>query len=225
MLHVETSAGTLLYAGDVRLSGSPTCPRAEIIEADHLIIEDTFGAVDAPFLGPREGAERTVEACLRLRASGRTPVIVTLSNCGKAQDLLPALDAAGLRAALQARIWRFAEVYRRLGKLSCQYERMAHQRMNHCDVCVVTESYLGYQPGGLQWMVPDPAYVLVSGWAAEGPAEPYEVAIPWSDHASRDELLNIVGLVRPKLVWTFAGEGEMAEALRERGIAAEHLAR
>lgn len=224
MLHVETAAGALLYAGDLRLSGSPTCPGAEIVRADHLIIEDTFGAVDAPFLGPKEGAERTVEACLSLRASGRTPVIVTLSNCGKAQDLLPALDAAGLRAALQAKIWCFTEVYRRLGKLSCQYERIAHQQMNSCDVCVVTASYLARQPRGLQRMVPDPAYVLVSGWAAEGPVEPYEVAIPWSDHASRDELLSIVDQVQPELVWTFAGEGEMAEALGNRGIAAEHLA-
>lgn len=223
MLHLETSDGSMLYAGDVRRSGSLTCPPAEIVRASHLIIEDTFGAVDAPFVDHATGAEMALEACRRILADGGTPVFVTMSNCGKAQDLVCALGRAGLRPALQPKLWRFTERYRSLGLVPACYGRLAHKQWNECDACLVTQSYLEFQGWDLSRMVADPVYILLSGWAATDDGCFYESAIPWSDHASREELLAIVEQARPELVWTFAGEGELAERLRRRGLAAEHF--
>lgn len=223
MLHLETSGGSVLYAGDVRLEGSPTALPARPCPADLLIVEDTFGAVEAPFLDAAAAAGEVVALCRELRRQGRTPVLVSLSNCGKAQDAVAALCAAGLVPALQPKVWRFAEAYRRLGRLEGGYVPLVPQRRNDCDACVVTRAYLQHCRAALPAMVSEPFIVLLSGWAATDHAEQYDAAIPWSDHASREGLLSIVASVAPARVWTFAGDGSLARHLARSGLAAEHI--
>jgi len=223
MVHVEAPSGSALYAGDVRLGGSQTCPPARLARADLLVIEDTFGAVDEPLLDSRAAAEAMLDLVRRHRERGRTPVLVTLSNCGKAQDAVAALCAAGFAPALQTKLWRFTEAYRKLGRVTGGYRRLLHGRMNDCDVCLVTRAYLGFQDGDLSAMVADPVYILLSGWAATDERLGYDESVPWSDHASREELLDIVRAVAPREVWTFAGTGRLARELSAAGMAARHL--
>lgn len=221
MLHVAGEGASLLYAGDVRPSGSATTPPAEPVAADHLIVEDTFGALDEEFVGPAEGAARVVEFCRQAREEGATPVLVTLSNCGKAQDMMLALSQAGMTAAVQSKIWRFAEVYRRFGVPLRGYRRLDPNAPVEADVVIVTRAFLGYHD--LRLNMPKPRFALVSGWAASPDAQEFDAAIPWSDHASRSELLQFIEAVNPKVVWTFAGEGKLLPELRAAGREARHL--
>lgn len=223
MLHLETAAGSLLYAGDVSTCGSPTSPPARLVPADLLIVEDTFGHLDSAFLDPRDAADRVVELCLRARSGGRTPVLVTMSNCGKAQEATSALCAAGLRPALQTKLWRFAEVYSAFGHLQGGYAKLSHGCRNDCDVAIVSNAYLEFQGGDLSAMVPDPMYVLLSGWAASETDGRFDAVLAWSDHAARDDLLRIVEAVDPGEVWTFAGSGMLADEIRGKGIRGRHL--
>jgi hypothetical protein len=223
MVHVEAASGSALYAGDVRLGGSQTCPPARLARADLLVIEDTFGAVDEPLPDSRAAVEAMLDLVRRYREQGRTPVLVTLSNCGKAQDAVAALCAAGFAPALQTKLWRFTEAYRALGRVSGGYRKLLHDRKNDCDVCLVTRAYLGFRGGDLSAMVADPVTILLSGWAATDERLQYDESVPWSDHASREELLDIVRTVAPREVWTFAGSGRLARELRAAGVEARHL--
>jgi len=86
---------------------------------------------------------------------------------------------------------------------------------------IVTRAYLEHDD--LTDRVPRPTYALVSGWAASDEADDFDAAIPWSDHASREELLAFIEAVNPRLVWTFAGEGHLLPELRAAGRDAVHL--
>ncbi|HOQ30479.1 MAG TPA: MBL fold metallo-hydrolase, partial [Armatimonadota bacterium] len=124
MMHVTRGGESLLYSGDVRPSGSATTPPAQVVPADHLIVEDTFGALDEEFVGAEEGAARVVEFCRKCRARNRTPILVTTSNCGKAQEMVVALGQAGLAVALQSKIWHFTRLYERHGIPVSGYTRL-----------------------------------------------------------------------------------------------------
>lgn len=50
MMYIARGGDSLLYSGDVRPSGSATTPPAQVVSADHLIVEDTFGALDEEFV-------------------------------------------------------------------------------------------------------------------------------------------------------------------------------
>ena len=61
----------------------------------------------------------------------------------------------------------------------------------------------------------------MTGWAlVKGATYRYGVdhALPLSDHADFDELLELVDIVRPKKVYTHHGDPEFAELLKSRGI-------
>lgn len=228
MLLVESDRGRLLYAGDVRLSGSATCPPAEPTHADHLIIEDTFGALDATFAAASAGARRVLEFCREAQDRGQTPVLVTTSNCGKAQDMVAALTGAGLRVGLQPKLFRCTEAYRQLGVPLAGYakvklsDRGGGIPCDEVDCILITCGFLEFNPD-LDDYVDNPSLALVSGWAAGDEAHDFDAAIPWSDHASREDLHEFVRRVNPSVVWTFAGEGALARDLRARGIQARHL--
>ncbi len=220
MLHVEAGGTSVLYSGDVRPAGSLTAPPAQVLCADHLIVEDTFGDLEQSFVTPREGGERVVAFCTEALAMGATPIVVTTGNCGKAQEMTLALAEAGLTTALQPKIFHFARTYERLGIPLRGYAKLAPGEPAG-QVVVVTRAYLEHND--LQEWIPRPRYALVSGWAASDEARDYDAAIPWSDHASRQELLAFIEAVNPSLVWTFAGSGRLAEELRAAGREARHL--
>lgn len=221
MMHVECGGHSLLYSGDVRPSGSSTTPPAQVVPADHLVVEDTFGALDEGFVDAAEGAARVVEFCRKCREQNKTPVLVTTSSCGKAQEMVVALAEAGLSVALQSKIWHFTRLYARYGVPVAGYTRLRKEEWPDADAVIMSRAYLRHDD--LKDRVPRPAYALVSGWAASEEGASFDAAIPWSDHASKADLLAFIEAVNPRVVWTFAGEGRLLPELRAAGREAVHL--
>ena len=66
----------------------------------------------------------------------------------------------------------------------------------------------------------------LTGWAA-GADRPWgrraDSSLPYSDHADFNELVEYVGLVGPKQVYTVNGFPELAAHLRQLGYPAVHL--
>jgi len=60
--------------------------------------------------------------------------------------------------------------------------------------------------------------VLKGGWRTGG-----DHALPLSDHADFDELIELVERVRPRVVYVTHGSARFARELRQRGFAAEFL--
>lgn len=224
MLHLtrKSDGATLLYTGDYKLRQGLSSERCELLPADTLIMETTFGRPEFHFPPTSE----TVSAMLRWVSEtledGDIPVLLGYS-LGKAQEILCALAAADLPVMVHPSIFEMTEVVAPLlGKLP---------RYRLFDPAEARGHVLLFPPTGARSLALRKLKVcrtaMLSGWALQpGAKYRYQVdaVFPLSDHADYPELLETVETVRPKRVYLVHGyTQEFAADLRARGYEAWSL--
>jgi len=210
---------TLLYTGDFKLRPGKSAEPAQWHRADTLIMETTFGRPRYRFPPTQEVVDQLIRFCRETIDAGQVPVLLGYS-LGKAQEILCALDGAGLTPMLHDSVYRMTRIYERFGQSFCQYVRYSAR-----DAC---GKVLIFPPGAnhsqLLRSIPRPRVAMISGWALD-PGAVYrygvDAAFPLSDHADYDDLLRCVALVQPKRVFTLHGfAADFARDLRARGVEA-----
>lgn len=210
---------TLLYTGDFKLRPGKSAEQAEWRHADTLVMETTFGVPRYRFPPTKEVIERMVAFCSDTIDAGEVPVLLGYS-LGKAQEILCALESAGLTPMLHGSIYRITRIYEQLGQSFCKYVRY-----NRNDVAgKVLICPPSANRSTMLEKIPRKRVALVSGWAVDPHAVyRYQVdaAFPLSDHADYGDLLRYVELVQPRRVLTLHGfAAAFASDLRARGIEA-----
>ncbi len=231
MLRAEELSGngqSLLYTGDFKLGSSATAEEAELPRADILVMESTFGRPEFQF-PPRESViAELVELVRSILADGRTPVL-HLYPLGKGQEVTRLLTLAGIRVLQHPMIHETSQIYRKcgvdLGDVVCYTPDL----LQHGEVppghAVVTlpRGMAGYRLPGIS----RPVSIILSGWAMDASTRHrrgVDHALPLSDHAGYDELLQTVEQVGPKQVYCTHGPRkaieQMVNDLREAGMEA-----
>jgi putative mRNA 3-end processing factor len=114
MLRAEDGGRSLLYTGDFKLDASATAERAELVPADVLVIESTYGT-PAYRLPPRESAiEQLLTLIRQTLDEGAVPVIQAYA-LGKSQEVTKILTAAGIPVLQHHKIYEVSRVYQRCG--------------------------------------------------------------------------------------------------------------
>lgn len=227
MLHVADEEGqTLLYTGDFKLRPSLTAAPADPPRADLLVMETTFGSPTYR-LPPRE---QVVEQLLTLIheafSRGRTPVIHAYA-LGKSQEVTAILTRAGVPVLQHPAIYELSRVYQQCGaELSAPGADVgAYGGRPLAGYAVVTlpRSMPGFRMAGLG----DVTSIAVTGWAMN-PKTRFRLkvdhALPLSDHADFDELVELVRRVQPQRIATTHGPPGFDEHLRSLGYDAAPLA-
>ena len=219
MLHLTRKAdgATLLYTGDYKLRQGLSAERCELMQADTLIMETTFGLPKYRF-PPAEDVIAQMLAFVRdtLRDGG-TPVLLGYS-LGKAQEILCDLGDEGLQVMVHPSVAQITEVLApHLGKLPQWRLFKADEAAGHVLVF----------PPGAKLDLPKMRTAILSGWAIQ-PSAKYrygvDVALPLSDHADHPELHETVELVKPRRIYLVHGSTrEFAAELRLRGHDARAL--
>lgn len=226
MLHLTrlNDGATLLYTGDYKLRQGLSSERCELLPADTLIMETTFGLPQFHFPPTAE----TVRAMLRwVRETldeGGIPVLLGYS-LGKAQEILCALGEAGLPVMVHKSILEMTEVVAPL------LGRLPSYRL--FDPAEARGHVLLFPPSGARSLAIRKLKVcrtaMLSGWAMQSGAKyRYQVdeVFPLSDHADYPELLETVATVKPRRVYLVHGyTQEFAADLRARGYEAWTLER
>lgn len=221
-VHVEAQDGsTLLYTGDTKTRPGLTCPPAEFVEAETLIVESTFGLPIYRF--PDLDALQAKAAAFARQAleEGATPVFLGYA-LGKAQELCAMLGRAGVPVVAHGAVWNMCETYRRH---SVEFPNM--------------RPYVQGQTQGAALVVPDTfrehpmvlkldhRLAYCSGWAALSKSRVQmdaDLLLPLSDHADYPSLLDIVARVKPQRVFTNHGYADtLAHLLRKQGHDAREL--
>ncbi|MFC0016367.1 ATP-dependent DNA ligase [Roseibacillus persicicus] len=221
MLHVtrREDQATLLYTGDYKLRGSLTSEPTELLPADTLIMETTFGRPNFVF-PPREKIVADIIHFVKSTLEdGEQPVLLGYS-LGKAQEALAILQEANIPV-------------------------MAHKTVAEMSVACHEAGlpfppppvFEGTLPEGFALVAPPNAVrakqvkglkkrrvAMLSGWALT-PGSQYryqtDAVFPLSDHADYPELIETVRKVSPKLVLTLHGSTrEFARDLRREGFEA-----
>ncbi len=215
---VECDAGTLLYTGDFKLRASRSAEPVQVVRAETLVMETTFGLPRYVFPPDEEVLADMVRFCRETLDAGEIPVLLGYS-LGKAQEILAALCDAELPVMLHDSVEKITAVYRDLGVIFPPHEIFNAE--------TVAGHVLIFPPmaknGRLLRKIPHRTAML-TGWAMDRSAI-YRMGcdrlFPLSDHADYPDLLRFVEMVQPKRVLTLHGfASEFARDLRLRGVEA-----
>lgn len=221
MLHLTRKAdgATLLYTGDYKLRQGLSSERCELLHADTLIMECTFGLPQFTFPPTADVVAQVLKFAQETLEDGGIPVLLGYS-LGKAQEILCALAEAGHPVMVHKSIWDMTRaVAPLLGKLP-EYRLF--------DAAEAAGHVLLFPPSNGRSIAIKKLKVcrtaMLTGWAMQpGARFRYQVdeIFPLSDHADYPELVETVEEVKPRRVWLVHGyTREFAADLRLRGFEA-----
>jgi ATP-dependent DNA ligase I len=214
-----TADDTLLYTGDFKLRPGKSAEQAQWQQADTLIMETTFGLPRYRFPPTEQIINQVVTFCRETIDEGEVPVLLGYS-LGKAQEILCALEGAGVTPMLHRSVYQMTRIYEQFGQSFCNYVRYnANNVAGKVLICPPSANR-----SHMLEKIPRKRIAMISGWAVDPNAVyRYQVdaAFPLSDHADYNDLVRYVDLVQPKRVLTLHGfAAEFARDLRDRGMEA-----
>lgn len=221
MLLVSDGQQRLLYTGDFKLGESLTAARAELPTADVLIMETTFGSPRYRLPPRSEVVEQLLEAVETALRDGRTPVVHAYA-LGKAQEVTAILTRAGYPVLQHPVIAAVSGVYAACGAELGDYAPYAGAALANHVVLTLPKSMTGFRLAGLGSVTS----IAVTGWAADASTRyrlGVDLALPLSDHADFDELLEAARRVSPRKIYTTHGPRGFDQHLRSAGFDAEPL--
>lgn len=222
MLLAEDGHESLLYTGDFKLGESATAERAELPQAHVLVIESTYG--DPLYrLQPRDQVvEMFLDLVRQTLARGLTPVIKAYA-LGKGQEVTKILTAAGIPVLQHPVVYEVSQAHGECGvELGDVKPYPGYVVPGHA-VIVPPRAHRGGRLAGLKRCVT----FAVTGWAAHWQTRfrlGVDHAIPLSDHADFNELIEAVVRVSPRVVYCTHGPESFVDHLRARGFNARPLA-
>ncbi|MBI2214442.1 MAG: MBL fold metallo-hydrolase [Acidobacteria bacterium] len=226
MTMIRRDGVSLLYTGDFRLRRSWTTEDAEVAEADALIMESTYGSPDWRFPSRDELGARLLALVSDILGSGNVPVLLAYS-LGKAQEVCSWLTRHGLRVVVHPSIARINDIYRKHGVDVGPCEVWTRQAGLFAKATTELRGAAVVVPPHIDAeirRIPRRETISLTGWSLRGGWKTGgDHALPLSDHADFDELIELVERVRPRVVYVTHGSARFARELRDRGFAAEFL--
>jgi Cft2 family RNA processing exonuclease len=220
MLLAEDGEQSLLYTGDFKLGPSATAAEAELPQAQILVMESTYGAPHYR-LPPRDEVLGQLITLVRQTLEQEAVPVIMAYVLGKAQEVTRLLGDAGIPVLQHRRIHQISRVYEACGVDLGRYERLSGSAEPGWAVVV---------PPGTPRLETARREVrfAVTGWALDEAAR-YRLradhALPLSDHAGYDQLLEAVRRVAPRKVFCTHGPDSFVDRLRELGYDAYPLGR
>jgi Cft2 family RNA processing exonuclease len=221
MLLADDGERTLLYTGDFKLGPSATAEPAELPQADVLVMESTFGRPQYRMPPREEVVGRLLQLVFETLADGKTPVIHAYP-LGKSQEVTKVLTSHGVPVLQHRVVFEISLVYQRCGVDLGMFAVFDGQPAEGHAVVTLPRSAKKFRLPRLTRTVS----IAVTGWAADENAK-YRLgvdhALPLSDHADYDDLIEAVRRVEPSEIFCTHGPPEFAERLRDMGFNAYPL--
>ncbi len=221
MLYAEWGERSLLYTGDFKLGRSATSEPAELVQAEILIMECTFGRPRYRLPPRASSVARLLEIVTRALAEGRTPVVHAYP-LGKSQEVTKLLTDAGICVLQHPTVYEVSRVYEQCGVELGDFALFDGRPLEGHAVVTLPRGSRQHRLPGLGRTVS----IAVTGWAAD-PGAKYRLgvdhALPLSDHADYDELIETVRRVEPREVYCTHGPAEFADHLCDLGFNAYPL--
>ena len=204
-----------LYTGDYKLQTDRTCEPIEFVEADVLITETTFADPQVQHPDP-------VTEIQKLNESAHN-VLLGAYSLGKAQRLINLItdNCPGRKILVHYGILPLNQLYEKFGFKPGVYEPYNRKLMK--------------QPGmGYVYIVPPMTFdsyfraknvmrAFASGWKQLQRHNDFELLI--SDHVDWNDILQMIGMVKPKEIWTIHGDGRYLKKYFEDQLPIKILSR
>jgi putative mRNA 3-end processing factor len=222
-LLVEHNSTRILFSSDIYDGEQRFAEPLTVTRCDVLVVEATYGTVRHRFPSRKEAADQLCEEVERALEDGGTPLVLVEGSLGRAQEILAELAGDGHKLVVSKSIFRWNELYRRLGMAAADCRRYGG-RPERGSVLVYP-----MRSRGLKGLSKIRRLVKIA-CTGQVPAEKachrlgVNRVVPFVDHADFDGLVRFVAACKPKKVLTTHGyTEELAQALSERGFDAEPL--
>jgi Cft2 family RNA processing exonuclease len=157
-----------------------------------------------------------------IRYEQKLPVIMAYS-LGKAQEAMVMLGEMGYKIFVHSSAWKLAEIYRKF-EIEFPNCSLFDETINlENDILMVPPHLVRHL---YSQNLPPFETIFLSGWAEKSPSNHWisaDYALPLSDHADFDELIEFVKRVNPQKVFTLHGFPDFPNYLKEEGFEAEYL--
>jgi putative mRNA 3-end processing factor len=221
MLLAEFGDRSLLYTGDFKLDEPLTAEPAELPHADILIMESTFGRPHYRLPPRRSVIAQLLELVESALEECKTPVIHAYP-LGKSQEVTKLLTSHGVPVLQHPAIYAISRIYQSCGiDLGDASEFSGQPLLGHA-VVTLPRTAREFRLPGLKRTVS----IAVTGWAKDANAK-YRLgvdhALPLSDHADFDQLIETVRRVAPREIYCTHGPHEFVDHLCDLGFNAYPL--
>jgi len=209
---VEREDERLLYTGDFKLKPSPTTEPCEPVACDHLIMECTYGRPQYRFPDRKKVEAEFVDYVVASMKRGEVPVVLAYA-LGRSQEVIRLLTDAGLRVALERKVYDLSVVYGELGIDLGRFEEYDPDNLE--DRVLIFPPHLWKAP--VLQSIQRKRTIAVTGWAIDGRQNSWyrsDKAFPLSDHADFDDLIHYVEMTSPRNIYLIHGFPEFAEHLK-----------
>ncbi len=221
MLLADDGYRTLLYTGDFKLDASATAEPAQLPHADILVMESTFGRPHYRLPARDQVIARLLKIVLAALADGKTPVVHAYP-LGKSQEVTRLLTSNGVPVLQHRVVHEISLIYQRCGVDLGDFALFDGQPLDGYAVVTLPRTAREFRLPGLGKTVS----IAVTGWAMDESAK-YRLgvdhALPMSDHADYDQLIECVQRVEPREVYCTHGPAEFADHLCDLGFNAYPL--
>ena len=216
MLLADDGSQSLLYTGDFKLGESLTAEPADLPHADILVMESTFGRPRYR-MPPREAVvAQLLQIVLTALAEGATPVIHAYA-LGKSQEVTRLLTSHGVPVMQHATIYETSQIYARCGVDLGDVRLYDSSAVSGHAVVTLPRGMPAFRLAGLKKTVS----ITATGWAID-PSTRFrwgvDHALPLSDHADFDQLIEAVRRVSPREIYCTHGPHEFVDHLRDLGF-------
>jgi putative mRNA 3-end processing factor len=221
MLLADDGSQTLLYTGDFKLDDSATSEPVDLPQADILIMECTFGRPQYRLPPRASTVARLLEIVHAALADGKTPVVHAYP-LGKSQEVTKLITQSGVPVLQHRIVYEVSCIYQKCGVDLGDFARFDGRPLAGHAVVTLPRTAREFRLPGLGPTVS----IAVTGWAADASAKfrlGVDHALPLSDHADFDQLIETVRRVEPREVFCTHGPAEFADHLRDRGFNAYPL--
>jgi Cft2 family RNA processing exonuclease len=221
MLLADDGRRSLLYTGDFKLGTSATAEPADLPHAEILVMECTFGRPHYRMPPREEVVARLLEIVFAALTDGRTPVVHAYP-LGKSQEVTKLLTTNGVPVLQHRVVYEVSRIYEECGVDLGDFGLYEGQPLDGHAVVTLPRSAREFRLPRLGKTVS----IAVTGWAKDE-ATKYRLgvdhALPLSDHADYDQLVETVRRVEPREVFCTHGPPEFADHLRDLGFNAYPL--
>ncbi len=224
-IRIEGDGETLTYTGDFMVQRSLSCSPIQMLESDTLIMDSTYCSPEISFDNRSE-----VEASLQKWTSRKLDsgiVLFGVHAAGKAQEIVKALNGAGITPAVSKKVSAINRVYNdsgaNLNYVSAYEEGSDYEAVVRGNFVGVVESH---RLDDLAAMLSKANGKRVYRAVATGFAKIFrfntDVQFPLSDHADFSQSVYYIEASNPKRVLTYGSNSEVFAAnLSKMGYSAE----